>query len=216
MAISLSQELANFSFISSLERIPSKIRCLARQHLLDIIGCCIAALKLDTTNCLRKYLLSEHGAQQSTAIGVSQLLPASQAAFMNGLLARSLEFDDMAMPDLHPSGVIIPVVLALSELTQKSGPAIITAISIGLELCIRLGRAGIDSEQQSLFLQRGQDSTAICGAVSGAAVAAKLLDLNKEEIANAIGIAISLASGSLEANRSGGNIKQFQSGWAAK
>src|SRR5262249_57180057 len=68
----------------------------------------------------------------------------------------------------------------------------------------------------SRFRQGGRDARAICGTLAGAAAAAKLLRLDAKAIANAIGIAVSFAAGSLEANRSGGTIKRFQSGWAAK
>jgi 2-methylcitrate dehydratase PrpD len=123
----------------------------------------------------------------------------------------------MAMPDLHPSGVIVPVVLAVGEWQDTAGAELLTAIVLGFELCIRIGRAGYDADTRtSRFLQRGQDASAICGAVAGAAVAARLLGLDAGRIADAMGIAVSLASGSLEANRSGGTVKRFQSGWAAK
>src|SRR5262249_15461906 len=52
--------------------------------------------------------------------------------------------------------------------------------------------------------------------LAGAAAAAKLLGLDAEGIGNGMGIAGRCAGGSLEANRSGGTIKRFQSGWAAK
>jgi 2-methylcitrate dehydratase PrpD len=42
------------------------------------------------------------------------------------------------------------------------------------------------------------------------------MGLDAKGIAGALGIAVSFAGGSLEANRSGGTIKRFQSGWAAK
>jgi len=45
---------------------------------------------------------------------------------------------------------------------------------------------------------------AISGAVAGAAVATRLLGLEPRGIADGVGIAVSLASGSLEANRSDG------------
>jgi 2-methylcitrate dehydratase PrpD len=136
---------------------------------------------------------------------------------MNGLLARSLEFDDMAMPNLHPSGVIAPVVLAVGEWQRASGAELLAAMALGLELLSRIGRAGYDPDARtSRFLQRGQDASAICGVVAVAAVAARLLGLDSDRIADAIGIAVSFASGSLEANRSGGTIKRFQSGWAAQ
>jgi 2-methylcitrate dehydratase PrpD len=213
----LSGTIARFVHEFRIDWLPTERIAIARQHLLDTVGCCLAAKALDSSRALRAWLVSEDGAGQATAIGVGRQLPAPQAAFVNGLLARSLEYDDMAMPDLHPSGVIAPVVLAVGEWQYATGPEVLTAIALGLELCLRIGRAGYDAAtRESRFLQRGQDASAICGAVAGAAVAPRLLRLDAGKIADAIGIAVSLASGSLEANRSGGTIKRFQSGWAAK
>src|SRR5215468_2941679 len=213
----LSGALAQFAHELCIRRLPAAVIAIARQHLLDTVGCCLAAKDLDTSRALAAWLVSEGGAEQATAIGVGRRLPAAQTAFLHGLLARSLEYDDMAMPDLHPSGVIAPVVLAVGEWQDTAGAELLTAMALGLELCLRIGRAGYDATTRtSRFLQRGQDASAICGAVAGAAVAARLLGLGADRIADAIGIAVSLASGSLEANRSGGTIKRFQSGWAAK
>jgi len=213
----LSGTIARFVHEFCFDRLPPAVIAIARQHLLDTVGCCLGAMDLDTSRALGAWLVSEGGAEQATAIGIDRRLPAAQAAFVNGLLARSLEYDDMAMPDLHPSGVIVPVVLAVGEWQGATGAELLIAIALGLELCIRIGRAGYDADTRtSRFLQRGQDASAICGAVAGAAVAARLLGLDTSRIADAIAIAVSLASGSLEANRSGGTIKRFQSGWAAK
>ena len=214
---SLVTSIAEFVHGTGFGDLPDAIRRIARQHFLDTVGCCVAAARLETSHSLASYLVSEGGVGQATGISVRQRLPAPQAAFLNGLLARSLEFDDMAMPDLHPSGSIVPVVLALCEWQSASGAQAIAATAVALELCLRLGRAGYDpTSRSSRFLQRGQDATAICGTLAGAAAAAKLLGLDAKAIANAIGIAVSFAAGSIEANRSGGTIKRFQSGWAAK
>src|SRR5215472_11540733 len=213
----LSGRLARFVHDLQIDDLPAELIAIGRKHLLDTIGCCLAAKDLATSKGLAAWLVSEGGAKQATAMGVNRRLPAPQAAFLHGLLARSLEYDDMAMPDLHPSGVIAPIVLAVGEWQDTAGTELLTAIALGLELCLRIGRAGYDANTRtSRFLQRGQDASAICGAVAGAAVAAKLLGLGGVQIAHAMGIAVSLASGSLEANRSGGTIKCFQSGWAAK
>jgi len=216
-ASSLVSSIAEFVHGTGFGDVSDTMRRIARQHLLDTIGCCLAAARLETSQSLASYLMSEGGTGQATAISIPRQLPAPQAAFMNGLLARSLEFDDMAMPDLHPSGAIMPLVLALCEWQRASGEQAIVTYVIGLELCLRLDRAGYDRASRTCrFLERGQDATAICGTLAGAAVAAKLLGLDAKAIANAIGIAVSFAAGSLEANRSGGTIKRFQSGWAAK
>src|SRR5262245_39986854 len=216
-ASSLVSSIAEFVHGTGFGELPDTVRRVARQHFLDTIGCCLAAVRLETSRSLASYLVSEGGAGQATGISVGQRLPAPQAAFMNGLLARSLEFDDMAMPDLHPSGSIVPVMLALCEWRGASGEQAMVAYVIGLELCLRLDRAAYDrAGRSSRFLERGQDATAICGTLAGAAAAAKLLGLDANGIANAVGIAVSFAAGSLESNRSGGTIKRFQSGWAAK
>src|SRR5262249_32441700 len=216
-ASSLVSSIAGFVYGTGFGDLPDTIRWIARQHFLDTIGCCLAAARLETSRSLASYLMSEGGTGQATAISIPRQLPAPQAAFMNGLLARSLEFDDMAMPDLHPSGAIMPPILALCEWQRVSGARGLLACVTGLELCLRLDGAGYDrASRSSRFLERGQDATAICGTLAGAAAAATLLGLDAKAIANAIGIAVSFAAGSLEANRSGGTIKRFQSGWAGK
>lgn len=212
----LSSELAKFAFSTSFEDIPENIKMIAKYHLFDTVGCCIATTPYKSSKKLVEYILFEGSNCQASAIGVNKLVSISQAAFINGTLARSLEFDDMCMPDLHPSGVIIPTVLSIAEFTKKTGKDIINAISLGFEICIRLSKAGIDSNFKSHFLEKGLDSSAICGLIASAAIAAKLLNQNLDKIEQAINISVSFASGLLEGNRTGGEIKKFQSGWAAQ
>src|SRR5215472_9578820 len=115
----LSGTIARFIYATAIDRLPPTVIAMARRHLLDTIGCCLAARDLDTSRMLGTWLFDEGGAEQATAIGIGRRLPAAQAAFVNGLLARSLEYDDMAMPDLHPSGVIVPVVLAIGGVAGR-------------------------------------------------------------------------------------------------
>src|SRR5262249_60278266 len=91
-ASSLVSSIAEFVHGTGFGALPHRVRQLTRQHVLDTIGCCLAAARLETTRSLASYLVSEGGAVQATAISIPQRLPAPQAAFMNGLLARSLEF----------------------------------------------------------------------------------------------------------------------------
>src|SRR5262249_1504771 len=100
--------------------------------------------------------MSEGGTGQGTPISIPRQLRAPQAAFMTALLSRARELDDMAMPDLHPSGAIMPLVLALCEWQRASGEQATVTYVIGLELCLRLDRAGYDrASRTSRFLERG-------------------------------------------------------------
>jgi 2-methylcitrate dehydratase PrpD len=207
--------LADFASSTTYEALPEEVRSSVRQRVLDIVGISVAALELDTSVAVIEYALSQGGNAQAHAIGTETKLPAAQAAFVNGVLAHSLDYDDTHLPSiLHPSAPVIPAALAAAELSGATGSEVIRAVAVGLEICVRLGMAGYDRESNdSLFFERGQHATSICGTVAGAATAALLLD--EGTIPHAMGIAASMASGLLEANRSGGTVKRLHCGWAA-
>ena len=115
---SLSSVIARFAYQLRFDQLPQPVIDSARQHLLDTVGCCLAARNLDSSRALASYLRLEGGAGQATAIGIRRRLPAAQAAFMNGLLARSLEYDDMACPTCIP-----PALLPLLRSRLVSGKA---------------------------------------------------------------------------------------------
>ena len=205
-------------FVAELEwtSVPPAIRTVVRDHVLDTIGCILAAVGGPSWSAAMRTVTADGGYPQASAAGCADLVTCRQAAQVNGVLARSLEFDDMVMPDLHPSGVVVPAVLAVGEHRGASGEMVLAAAAGALEVLVRLGRAGCDARSRiSRFLLRGQDSTAICGTVAAAAAAARLMGLDAEGSAHAIGIAVTMSAGSLEANRGGGSVKQFSSGRAA-
>jgi 2-methylcitrate dehydratase PrpD len=117
---------------------------------------------------------------------------------------------------LHPSSAVIPAALAVAEEVGASGPARLDAATVGVEITCRLGMAGYDSAaNNSVFFDRGQHATAICGAVGAAVAAGMLRGLDAEQLTSVIGIACSMGAGVIEANRTGGTIKRVHCGWAA-
>jgi 2-methylcitrate dehydratase PrpD len=144
-------------------------------------------------------------------------LPAPSAALLNGTLAHSLDFDDTHLPSvLHPSSPVVPAALAVAEATGATATALLDAAGVGIEVAVRLGMGGYDRELgNSVFFERGQHATSICGAVGAAVAAAMVGGLDAERIAHAAGIAASMGAGLLEANRTGGTVKRMHCGWAA-
>ncbi|WP_423058872.1 MmgE/PrpD family protein [Brevibacterium linens] len=213
----LSQQLARFAAETTYDSIPAEVLASVKSRVLDILGICAAAAPLDTSRAARKWASAQGGPGQSSAVGVSDLLPAGQAAFTNGVLAHSLDYDDTHLPSvLHPSASVIPAVLAAAEAHNASGREAIRAIAIGLEICVRLGMAGYDYEtKNSTFFEHGQHATSICGAMASAAAVASLRG-NAQTISDSIGVAASMASGIIESNRTGGTVKRIHCGWAAQ
>lgn len=213
----LAQQIGEFAAVASYESLPPEVAASVKSRVLDILGICAAATPLETSRAARDWVTEQGGAPQAAAIGMPGMVTTSQAAFVNGVLAHSLDYDDTHLPSvLHPSASVIPAVLAAAQHHGSSGRQAIAAIAVGLEVCIRLGMAGYDREaKNSTFFEHGQHATSICGAMGAAAAVASLLG-DAELVANSLGVAASMASGIIEANRTGGTVKRLHCGWAAK
>lgn len=215
-ASTLAEQLADFAHATRYEDLPVEVVESVKMRILDTLGIAVAAAPLDTSRASRAWAIEQGGSPVAAAVGVPTRLPAPLAAFVNGVLAHSLDYDDTHLPSvLHPSAAVVPAALAAGERVGATGTEVIRAIAIGLEVCVRLGMAGYDEEAgNSIFFEHGQHATSICGAMGGA-VAAALLDGDAGAVRNALGVAASMSSGIIEANRTGGTVKRIHCGWAA-
>lgn len=214
----LAQQLAGFAVRAMRDGVPHEVAHSVVQRVTDVLGLCVAAQGLPSSQGAIEHVLESGGAEQAHAIGVPGRLPAPAAAFVNGVLAHSLDYDDTHLPSvLHPSASIVPAGLAAAQYAGASGETTVRAIAVGLEVTVRLGMAGYDTELgNSVFFEHGQHATSICGAMGAAVTAALILGLDEEGVVHALGLAASKSSGIIEANRTGGTVKRLHCGWAAE
>lgn len=213
----LAQQIGRFAEASRFDTLPDEVVDSVRKRVLDILGIVIAASPLETSRAARLWVRDQGGRPQASAVGLEEQVPATWSAFVNGVLAHSLDYDDTHLPSvLHPSATVVPAALAAAEARGADGRAVIAAIAVGLEVCVRLGMAGYDEASgNSVFFEHGQHATSICGAMGAAAAAALLYGLGADGVTHALGLAASMASGVIEANRTGGTVKRMHCGWAA-
>ena len=213
----LSEHLAAFAVATVSDGAPDDVRRSVRQRILDVLGLQAAALPLDTSRAAIGFATAQGGAGAASVVG-GPALPAPAAAFANGVLAHSLDYDDTHLPSvLHPSASVVPTVLAVAEQVGASGAAVLDAAAVGIETVVRVGMVGYDRERRaSVFFEHGQHATSICGAIGSAVAAATLMDLGERRIVDAVGVAASMASGIIEGNRTGGTVKRLHCGWAAQ
>lgn len=213
----LAQQIGAFAAAATFASLPALVADSVRKRILDVLGICVAATPLDTSAAARGWAAEQGGRPQAQAVGVPGKLPATLAAFVNGVLAHSLDYDDTHLPSvLHPSASVVPAALAAGQAAGADGRAVIAAVAAGLEVCVRTGMAGYDPRtRSSTFFDHGQHATSICGALGSAVAAGLLLGLDSGGVAHALGIAASMASGVIEANRTGGTVKRMHCGWAA-
>lgn len=213
----LGQQLASLAAETTFESLPRDVVASVKQRVLDVVGLCLAARPLPTSQAVLAFIAEQGGAGRAGIVGQAERVPAPLAALANGVFAHSLDFDDTHLPSvLHPSAPVVPAALAAAELSGASGRETVVAIAVGLEVCVRLGMAGYDRKAgNSVFFEHGQHATSICGAMGGAVAAARLLGLDASGILDALGITASMAAGVIEANRTGGTVKRTHCGWAA-
>ncbi|MCX4093849.1 MmgE/PrpD family protein [Nocardia sp. alder85J] len=217
MTQTIVQRLARFASDVRENGLPPELRADAARRVLDVLGNSLAATAEKPGRAVGELVREWGGSGRATALGSGDRLPEPSAALVNGTLAHSLDFDDTHLPSvLHPSASVVPAALAVAEARGASGAALLDAIGVGVEITVRLGMAGYDAALgNSVFFERGLHATAICGALGAAVAAAMLSGVDEAGIADTLGIASSMGSGLLEANRTGGTVKRVHCGWAA-
>jgi 2-methylcitrate dehydratase PrpD len=208
----LASQLAKFIHDLKYEDLPGNVVERAKTCFLDYIGVALAGYQSELGKKVISIMKSLGGVSESTIIGDGTRIPSVNAAYVNGVLAHIHELDDghrYAMG--HPGAPVISAALAVGERVGASGKELIEAIVAGYEVFIRVGTAVNPSH-----FRRGFHTTGTCGALAAAAAAGKLLNLDIDELSNAIGIAATQASGLMEVTRGESVIKPLQPARAAQ
>lgn len=204
--------LADFAVPLRLESVPPDVRGLASLHLLDALGCGLAALGTQAGTAPSRVVGRRGGREEASILGVARRHPAADAALANGTLCHALDFDDThAGAVAHPSAVVCPAALAAGESVGASGARVLAAIVAGNETIARIGLAA-----SGAFHARGFHPTSVCGVFGAAAAAASLLGLDREQTAGALGLAGSMASGVFAYLDDGTPTKPLHAGFAAQ
>jgi 2-methylcitrate dehydratase PrpD len=209
--VTAAERLAAFATDLTREAIPPDVAASARLHLLDTLGCGLAAHALDVATAGRATAAELGGPPEATTIGLERRLPAAQAALANAMLCHGLDFDDTHGDAVcHVSAVVGPAALAVGEARSARGRDVVTALVAGSEIVARVGMAAAGR-----FHRRGFHATSVCGVFGAAAAAARLGGLDGPATASALGIAGSFASGLLAFLDDGSATKPIHPGWAA-
>ena len=158
---------------------------------------------------LRRTVLGEGGSGPATVLADSRKMPAGSAALLNGMYAGALDFDGVyEKGSVHPDIVTLPAALATAEMQHASGREFLAALAIGNDIACRSGGA--------MQGNRGWFNTATHGVFGAAAAAAKLLDLDEEATAHALGLAFAQCAGTQQALVEKSVVKRMLSGMAAR
>ena len=191
MPSEITRPLAAFASSLTLDRIPENVAFIAKQCILDWLGVTLAGAKEPLTRILLDYVQAEGAGNQATLLGLGARGSVSQAALVNGAAGHALDYDDvLRIMRGHPTAPVAPPVLAIGERDRKTGADALTAFIAGIETQARVGAFMGESHYM-----KGWHQTATVGSFGAAAASARLLGLDADTTAAALGIAGTQAAG---------------------
>lgn len=197
--------------VASKATYSSLAKARAQQAFVDTIGCMIAGTGDPATRSVAAAFSEEIGVSGISMVFTGGRSSPSIAALINGTAAHCLDFDDNFHPArAHASAVLVPALLAIASANGSvSGDQLLCAYLAGLEAQAAVG-FGVNPSHYN----RGWHGTSTVGCIGTAAGVAMLLGLDNLRVAQAMSIAVSLASGPKA--QFGTSVKPFHAGLAAR
>ncbi len=189
-ALAAGEEAENGGAAVTAPRVPASVIDDIRYKTLDWLGCVIGALDKKSSAGVLEMVREAGGNPQCSAFGLPEKSSMYLAAFSNGILGHTLEYDDVnKIAITHPGAAVLPAALAAAEACGADFERYALGVAAGYEVMIRLG-AALNPSHYDFW-----HTTGTCGAFAAAAAAGKVMGLDAEQLARALGIAGTMASG---------------------
>jgi len=206
----LAPRIARASCTMTLEQLPEAVIEKTRVCLMDLIGCAFESRDLPWSRQARA--MTDPVAQGATVIGAASRTGFGDAAFVNAVMGHGLVREDMHAGSISHLGIVVlPTLLALSQMQRVHGREFIAAAVVGYEVGGRIGRAVMDAE-----LARIHRPTGVTGPCAAAAAGARLLGLNVPATTSALALAANTILGFNQWAHTGGSEMFFQAGFVAR
>lgn len=183
----ITRQLAAFCADLNYKDLAPEIVAEVKRLLLDTVGCGLGAIDLEKGHISIELSRRSGGTPEATILGTQGKFPCSAAAFSNGELMNTLDWNAL-LPPSHVPPYVIPPALALGEAHGRSGKDLITALALALEIPGRVGTAlgGLRATPGGFPLRVWGISSNQLGATVGAG---RILNLDRDRMLHALGLA---------------------------
>ena len=176
--------LCDYALKLSYRDLPQEVIRRTKYIVVDTVGCALGGAESPPAKIARAAASEIASVIPSTVLVSGQKTSPDLAAFANGVMIRYLDFNDTyaGSPTCHPSDLLAPV-LAVVDARHGSGKDVILGIVLGYEVLCGLIDAGAKERGRSW-------DQATYGVIAAAVLAAKLFGHTKQQMANAISLAV--------------------------
>jgi 2-methylcitrate dehydratase PrpD len=209
-APSVTQILAQFVATHPSRGWSDAVDHEAHRTFLNWLGCAVGATRHEAAEAALAAVNMLQPSPQASVLGRTERVDMASAALLNGITSHTFDFDDTHLKTIiHPAGPVASAVLAMAEHLGSSGREVIDALVLGIDVSCRVGNAMYPDHYD-----RGWHITGSTGTLGAAAACARLLKLDVQKTAMALGIAASQPIGMRE--QFGTMTKPFHPGAAAR
>jgi len=210
---SLTEVLASHWAGARYDDVPDDVIADVKDHILDTLAVAMAGGTTDEASIVATALASVQDVSLGSLVwGTNLRLTPAQAALANGTSAHARDFDDGGGPG-HAGSTVLPAALALAEATGADGRTLLIATVAGYDIGYRtlqsLGGFAAHTD-------RGWHSSGTMGSFAAAAAGAKILGLDPQQYADALGIAGSFTGGVWAFKDDGAMTKRLHPGKAGE
>ena len=188
----LMRTVATFIAQAATTPLPDAVTEATKHHLLDTLAAMVSGTRLLPGERAIAYVNTLGGTAEACVPGTRLLTNVGNAALTGGMLAHADETDDThALAVLHPGAGVVPAALAMAEREKASGTALLRAVALGYDICVRLSLAmGGDK-----FSAAGRDTHGFGCTFGAAAAAGSLMRFNFDQVRHLLSFAAQQASG---------------------
>lgn len=183
-----------------------------RGLLLDHIGVAANGATTDSGRSMQAFATATDSTD-APIVGTSLTAEPLRAAMANAVAAHSIEYDDVHnAASSHPGVVVFPAVMAAAEMADADAESMILGAVVGYEVMCRVGRAA----NPPAHYARHFHPTGTTGHFGAAAAAASIFGLDVGQTVDGLGIAATMAAGSMEFLLDGAWTKRLHPAQAAR
>lgn len=210
--MTVSQKYASFIKALQFDEIPSTAVDDCKIVILDTIGVALGGSQAAHSRIAAEFAREYEEKKESTVFAYGLKTSCLNAAFANGVMAHSIDFDDDYEPGaVHIACGVIPAAIAIGEVRGVTGRDLITAVIAGYDIACRAAAALALKDKREGFHITGP-----IGCFGSAAASGKILNLKEDQLMHALGLAGDQASGLLQYHFDGCMQKHLHGGKAAQ
>ena len=206
--IDVEEKLVEYILNTHFNDLPEQAIEIGKTLILTVLGTTIAGATSEGCEPVLDQVHEWGGSKEATILIYGGQIPAHNAALVNSVMARALDFCDGMVPGLHLGSTCVPAALAAAEITGGcNGKDFITHLIVGAEAAARIN---------SCSMYNGFDPTGVCSIFAATAIAGRMLNLNPKQMLDALALAFNKSAGSLQSNIDGAGAVRIIQGSASQ